>query len=88
MYASYYVDSRSEPGMGDTWKTPDYGLFDLGLKHSFDFGSFDASLFGKVNNVLNTEYISDANDQGNGYVDALVYYGAGRTYSVSLKLKF
>ena len=88
MYSSYYVDSRSEPGMGDTWKTPDYGLFDLGLRHGFDFGSFDASLFGKVNNVLNTEYISDANDQGNGYSDALVYYGAGRTYSVGLKLKF
>lgn len=88
MYASYYVDSRSEPGMGDTWKAPAYGLFDFGLKHDFDFGDFDASLYGKVNNAFDTEYISDANDQGNGYQDALVYFGAGRTYSVSLKLNF
>ena len=88
MYASYYVDSRSEAGMGDTWKAPAYGLVDFGLRHKFDLASFDASLFGKVNNAFNTEYISDANDQGNGYQDALVYYGAGRTYSVSLKLNF
>ncbi|MGA8855083.1 MAG: TonB-dependent receptor [Christiangramia sp.] len=88
MYASYYVDSRSEPGMGDTWKTPAYGLFDLGLKHDFAIASLDATLQGKVNNIFDTEYISDANDQGNGYRDALVYYGAGRTFSVGLKLNF
>jgi len=88
MYSSYYVTGRSEAGLGNTWKAPAYGLLDLGLRHDFDFASFDASLFGKVNNALNTEYISDANDQGNGYHDALVYYGAGRTYSVSLKIKF
>lgn len=88
MYASYDVDSRSTPGADDTWKVPSYGLVDLGLSQGFDFGPFDAKLTGRINNALNTEYISDANDQGNGYTDALVYYGAGRTYSVSLKLKF
>jgi len=88
MYSSYDVTGRSEAGLGNTWKAPAYGLLDLGLRHDFDFGSFDASLFGKVNNALNTEYISDANDLGDGYRDALVYYGAGRTYSVSLKINF
>jgi len=88
MYSSYDVTGRSEAGLGNTWKAPAYGLLDLGLRHDFDFGSFDASLFGKVNNALNTEYISDANDQGNGYRNAFVYYGAGRTYSVSLKINF
>ena len=88
MYASYAVDSRSTPGADEAWKSPAYGLFDIGLKHSFDFGPFDASIIGRINNALNTEYISDANDQGNGYEDALVYFGAGRTYSVSFKLNF
>ncbi len=88
MYSSYYVDSRSEEGLGDTWKTPAYGLFDFGLRHRFDFGPLAATLNGKVNNVFDTEYISDANDQGDTYRNALVYYGAGRTYSVSLKINF
>ena len=88
MYASYYVDGRSAPGLGNTWKTPAYGLLDLGIRHDFDFGPFDASLSGRINNALNTEYISDANDQGDGYRNALVYYGPGRTYSVGFKLKF
>ncbi|AVR44965.1 TonB-dependent receptor [Christiangramia fulva] len=88
MYASYYVSGRTEPGLGNTWKAPAYGLLDLGIRHDFDFGPFDASLYGRINNALNTEYVSDANDQGNGFHNALVYYGPGRTYSVSLKLKF
>ncbi|MCL6219660.1 TonB-dependent receptor [Zunongwangia pacifica] len=90
MYSSYYVEDRDDSKQEgiNTWKAPDYGLFDLGIKHTFDFGPFQASLYGKINNALNTEYISDANDQGNGAQNALVYFGAGRTYSVSFNLKF
>lgn len=90
MYADYYVEDRDDSQQEgiQTWKAPDYGLFDLGIRHTFDFGPFEASLYGKINNALNTEYVSDANDQGNGAQNALVYYGAGRTYSVSFNLKF
>ncbi|GAA4309206.1 TonB-dependent receptor [Pontixanthobacter gangjinensis] len=88
MYSSYFVEARNSPGMGNTWEAPEYGLFDFGLRHKFDVGPLAATFNGKVNNIFDTEYISDANDQGNGYKDAQVYYGAGRTYSVSLKLNF
>ncbi|WBL25536.1 TonB-dependent receptor [Zunongwangia sp. HGR-M22] len=90
MYADYYVEDRDDPDAEgiQTWKAPEYGLFDLGIKHAFDFGPFNASLIGRINNALNTEYVSDANDQGNGAQNALVYFGAGRTYSVSFNLKF
>lgn len=90
MYADYYVDSRSTAGLAQTWKAPAYGLFDVGLNHSFDFGPFRADLNGKINNMFNTEYISDAQDNNfDGTPDkVLVYYGAGRTYSVGLKLNF
>ena len=87
-YASYDVTNRGSNDLPDVWKIPDFGLFDVGLRHSFDLGSFEASLIGKVNNVFNTEYISDANDLDGTAYKAQVYYGPGRTYSVGLKLKF
>ncbi|WP_417884731.1 TonB-dependent receptor [Zunongwangia sp.] len=90
MYAYYNIDSRmSEGDEGkQTWKAPEYGLFDLGIKHTFDFGPFEASLYGKINNALNTEYISDARDADGTAQNATVYFGSGRTYSVSFNLKF
>lgn len=87
-YASYDVTNRSSADLPDVWKLPDFGLFDLGLTHAFDMAGFEAVLNGKINNVFNTEYVSDANDVDGTAATALVYYGAGRTYSVGLKLKF
>ncbi|QCE41436.1 TonB-dependent receptor [Psychroserpens sp. NJDZ02] len=87
-YASYDVTNRSSADLPDVWEVPDFGLFDVGMRHGFAVGSFDATLIGKVNNVFNTEYISDANDLDGTSTAALVYYGAGRTYSVALKVNF
>ncbi|WP_179004268.1 TonB-dependent receptor [Winogradskyella forsetii] len=87
-YASYDVTNRESAGLPDVWKIPDFGLFDLGMRHTFELGSFEATLNGKINNVFNTEYISDANDVEGLAEKALVYYGPGRTYSVGLKVKF
>lgn len=87
-YASYDVTNRGSDDLPDVWTLPDFGLFDVGLSHSFDLGSFEATLNGKINNVFNTEYISDANDIDGTSTTALVYYGAGRTYSVGLKVNF
>ncbi len=71
------------------WKMPDYGTFDISLRHGFKFGDFDASLTARMNNVFDTEYISDARDgSGNNAETALVYFGYGRTFSVGAKLKF
>ncbi|TXG36920.1 TonB-dependent receptor [Seonamhaeicola maritimus] len=87
-YASYDVTNRGSSDLPDVWKLPDFGLFDIGLRHSFDMGSFGAVLNGKINNVFDTEYVSDANDVDGTSNTALVYYGAGRTFSVGLKLNF
>ncbi|WP_158846103.1 TonB-dependent receptor [Algibacter sp. L1A34] len=85
LYADYDPSDRGEPG-DDAWKLPDYGLFDAVVSHGFKFGPFDATLTGRINNVFDTEYVTDAFD---GTADtALVYFGTGRTFSVGAKLKF
>jgi hypothetical protein len=85
-YADFNPSDRSTPGP-DALKLPDYGLFDVAIRHGFHFGEFDAVLTGRINNVTDTEYIPDAFDNSS-LTNALVYFGAGRTYSVGLKLNF
>lgn len=87
-YASYDVTNRGSADLPDVWQIPDFGLFDVGIRHSFEMGSFQATLTGKINNAFNTEYISDANDLDGTSSTAQVYYGPGRTYSVGLKVNF
>ena len=88
-YADYDVTGRSVEGLPQTWKMPDYGVFDLGLTHRFNFGGFNTQINANVFNVLGTEYISDAQD-GDGSVaeTALVYYGPGRTYTIGAIINF
>lgn len=89
LYAQFDPSDRGTANTPDAWELPAYGLVDAGLKYGFKFGEFDASIIARVNNVFNTEYISDARD-GNNHdaIDALVWYGFGRTYSVSTKIRF
>lgn len=88
-FADYNPTGRTTPNLPQTWEMPDYGLLDLGLTHRFNFGGFNAQINANVFNVLDTEYISDAQD-GSGSVasTALVYFGAGRTYTVGAKINF
>ncbi len=74
----------------DTWELPSYHLVDLGFNHGFDIGGLDATLSGKMNNIFDVEYISDAFDDGDQHLasGAKVYYGAGRTFSLGLKINF
>ena len=80
----------------NTWQLPEYHLFDLGVRHGFDIAGLDATFSGKVNNIFNTEYISDAFDateningtEVHNSTNAGVYYGAGRTFSLGLTVKF
>jgi outer membrane cobalamin receptor len=73
----------------EPWQIPDYGIFDASIKHGFQFGGFDATLYGRMNNVFNTEYISDALDGTDSNMQtALVWYGVGRTFTVGAKLNF
>tara|TARA_B100002049_G_scaffold81526_1_gene60091 strand:- start:366 stop:2903 length:2538 start_codon:yes stop_codon:yes gene_type:complete len=71
------------------WEAPSYGVLDASIKHGFKFGNFDATLYGRMNNVFDTEYISDAIDGADSNAQtALVWYGVGRTFTVGAKLKF
>ncbi|CAA0170873.1 TonB-dependent outer membrane receptor [Tenacibaculum maritimum] len=89
LYAEFDPSDRGTPSGPEAWKLPAYHLFDTALRHKFELGSFKTTLTARVNNVFDVEYISDANDRGNSTAsEALVYYGAGRTFSVGAKINF
>jgi len=89
-FAEFDPTNRTTEGeKEDSWQLPDYTTVDMNLKYDFSIGSLDASLYGKVNNLLDTEYVADANDGDNHDAStALVYYGFGTTWSTGLKIKF
>ncbi|MBC7399597.1 MAG: TonB-dependent receptor, partial [Mucilaginibacter sp.] len=93
-YANYYADfnfsavTTSAPI--NTWKVPNYGLVDLYGVFKFKFAGLDASLISNINNLLNAKYVSDAFDPTNSgqASTSTVFYGIGRVYSTTLKIKF
>ncbi len=88
-YAYFNIDDKTSDKKVNSWKIPNYHLFDLGFRHGFKIGSLDATINGKLNNIFDTEYISDATDgKSHTAKDAAVYYGTGRTFSLGLKVKF
>ncbi len=88
IYARYDPNRRTTEGP-QAWTLPDYSTFDMSIRHGFKIGDLDATLTGRMNNVFDTQYVSDATD-GAGSVSetALVWYGYGRTFNISAKLKF
>ena len=88
IYARYDPNRRTAVGP-QAWSLPDYSTFDMSIRHGFKIGDLDATLTGRMNNVLDTQYISNATD-GVGSVSetAKVWYGYGRTFNISAKLKF
>lgn len=88
LYASYDPTSRTDAETADVQalKLPDYGTFDMNLRYDFKFGDFNASLIGNINNLLDEEYVAEAQDAS--IETAQVYYGLGRTWSVGLKVNF
>jgi outer membrane receptor protein involved in Fe transport len=89
LYADFDPNDRTIENDGQAWKAPDYNTFDTTVRYSFDFGPFDTTLIGGVYNIFNTEYISDALDgSGHDAASALVWFGYGRTFSLSAKIRF
>lgn len=73
----------------DTWEAPSYATFDASLRHGFKIGDLDTTVTVRMHNVFNTEYIADALDGASSTAtDALVWYGYGRTFNISAKIKF
>ncbi len=93
LFAYFDPEGRtSEPASGenpDAWKMPSYQLMDVFMRYRFDLGPYRATLVGNINNLFDTEYISDSRDGGShSWTDAEVYYGWGRSWMVSLKIDF
>ena len=86
LYADFDPETRSTRELGQSDAVPAFGLLDFGLAHDFDFGGFEATLIGNINNLLDTEYISVARDRG--LDEPQVFYGFGRTWNVGMKLNF
>lgn len=71
------------------WMIPDAIVCDFSASYRFKVGEYDASLIGNIFNLLNTEYISDATDgSDHTWKTSTVFYGFGRTWSLTLKFKF
>ena len=91
LFAKFEVDTRtSEDDQNvDSWLMPDYQLMDFYINYRFKIGKMKSTIYGKVDNILNTEYISDGFDGSahNSFTSG-VYYGFGRTWSIGLKANF
>jgi len=90
-FASAIEEAKKEP-----YELPDYGLFDASIQHKFKVGSLDASIIARMNNVFNIEYITRADDGDNRdpatesgtAAGTQVFFGTGRTFSISTKVNF
>ncbi|KPL16361.1 MAG: hypothetical protein AMS26_04835 [Bacteroides sp. SM23_62] len=93
LFSFFDPESRTtEPEGGknqDAWKVPDYHLMDLWLSYRFNLGPFRSTLVGNINNLFDTEYISDAEDGAtHDWQSAQVFYGWGRSWIISLRIHF
>ena len=71
------------------WMIPDAVTCDFFASYNFKLGDYYATLIGNIDNLFDSEYIVDATDGSNhDWKTSTVFYGFGRTWSVSLKLKF
>jgi iron complex outermembrane receptor protein len=93
LFAFFDPETRTtEPEGGtnpDAWEVPDYQLMDLYLSFRFDMGPFRSTLVGNINNLFDTEYISDAEDgASHDWQSSRVFYGWGRSWIISLRIHF
>ena len=89
LFAQYNPDSRTTPDTPQPWEVPAYGTFDTSVRYGFTIGGLDTTLIARMNNVFDTEYVADARDgQRNDAATAQVWYGYGRTFNISAKIKF
>jgi len=91
---SYFSISPASTGYSDLnfsqpWMIPDATIFDLSSSYRFKIGNLDATFVGNIQNLFDAEYITDATTgTNNDWETSQVFYGFGRTFSASLKIKF
>ncbi|WP_448697311.1 TonB-dependent receptor [Mucilaginibacter sp. AW1-3] len=93
-YTSNFAFQTLQTPGATIWKVPNYNLFNVNASFRFKIAGLNSTLSGNVTNLLNTTYLSDAFDGSatsapTGMAqNVLGYYGYGRTFSTSLKIKF
>lgn len=93
-YAYFNISSVSttynpEENFSQPWQIPDAVTFDLFASYNFKIGGFNATLVGNINNLFDNDYITDATDGSlHNWETASVFYGFGRTWTTSLKIRF
>jgi hypothetical protein len=103
-YARYYASydptkmvttSTFDPTAFTPYKLPNFSTLDLNVVFRFKLSGLDASFIGNVYNVFNTTYLADAYETNPTTADYVtrtnalgVWYGAGRLYMTTLKVKF
>jgi len=71
------------------WMIPDAVTVDFNASYRFKIGTYDATFTGNIFNLLDQEYITDATDGADHtWKTAQVFYGFGRTWSTTLKIRF
>lgn len=103
LYADFDpADRQDAVGAGvQAWKVPSFNLLDLNLTYDFEIAGLKTSIFANVFNALDVKYVSDAQDGGGttgpadnpiytpgSALNSRVYYGAGRTWNLMLKVNF
>jgi len=79
-------DDKKNP---EAWELPTFGLVDVNLRYDFTLAGLNVSFFANMNNLFDEKYISDAYDGDfHDWKSAEVYYGWGRSWSVSLRVNF
>jgi hypothetical protein len=87
-YANYAINF-SDAAVAQPWMIPNAVTFDLNAHYHFKIGEYEASLNGTVDNLLDNAYITDAADGADHtWKTAQVFYGFGRTWSTTLKIRF
>ena len=91
---SYFSINPASTGYGDLnfdqpWMIPDATVIDANASYHFKIGTLDATFIGNISNLFNVEYITDATTGvNNDWETSQVFYGFGRTFSGTLKIKF
>jgi outer membrane cobalamin receptor len=90
-----YLDEDGNPK--ESWQIPDYFLVDLNAGYTWRLKKFNLDFRASVLNLLNSEYISDAQNNdpyssgGTQNFDAQsagVFFGLGRRFNISVRLSF
>ena len=89
-YTSYVPFENYTSADLHPYKIPNYSTWDVNGVFKFKIAGLDSQFIATVNNLLNTKYISDATDtNAAGLASGVnVYYGLGRVFTTTLKIKF